>query len=224
MLRGVDVSQHQGDIDWERVRRAGIRFAGVKATEGEDFVDPLFGEGRVRAMRDAGVALMPYHYLRWRTDRQGRVEAEHFIRTVKTAGWKLGRDLPLALDLESINNEEMLRRMGPSGALTYATDFCRFIKKRTGRGCLSYLSPGFAPRIGNKHPIHGAASWIAHWDAPDGKPDIPAGFSRGWAYFHQTAGGERDKTRVDGIPNVVDLDVFIGDDDRFERLITGSRL
>lgn len=221
MLRGVDVSDSQGDIDWKRVRRAGIRFAGVKATEGEDFVDPRFGEGRVSAMHDAGVALMPYHYLRFRTDRHGRVEAAHFLRTVKAAGWRLGRDIPLAVDLERINNEEMLRSMGPRGALHYASDFCRFIKEETGRGCLSYLSPGFAPMIGNGHPIHGGSSWIADWDAPDGEPHIPAGFSGRSAYFHQTAGGEVARTRVDGIPNVVDLDVFLGSEDRFKRLIAG---
>lgn len=222
MLRGVDVSDGQGDIDWSRVRQAGIRFAGVKATEGEDFVDPRFGEGRVRAMRDAGVALMPYHYLRFRTDRQGRVEAVHCLRTIKAAGWKLGKDIPLALDLERINNETMLRRMGPSAALNYATDFCRFIKEKTGRGCLSYLSPGFAPMIGNSHPTHGAASWVADWDAPDGKPHVPAGYSRSSMYFHQTAGGEVDKTRVPGIPNVVDLDVFLGEEERLQRLIAGG--
>jgi GH25 family lysozyme M1 (1,4-beta-N-acetylmuramidase) len=223
MLRGVDVSEHQGDIDWEAVRRAGIRFAGVKATEGEDFVDPRFGEGRVRAMRAAGIALMPYHYLRFRTDRRGKVEAEHCLRTIRKAGWRLGRDIPLAVDLEVINNEPMLRRMGPGGARAYATDFCRFIKEKTGRGCLSYLSPGFASRIGNAHPINGAASWVADWDAPDGKPHVPAGYSRGSIYFHQTAGGERDKTRVRGIPSVVDLDVFLGDEDRLQRLVAGKR-
>ena len=223
MLRGVDVAEFQGDIDWKRVRQAGIRFAGVKATEGEDFVDPRFGEGRVRAMREADVAFMPYHYLRFRDDRNGRVEAEHCLRTIKAAGWKLGRDMPLALDLEVINNEAMLKRMGPGGALGYANDFCRTIKDKTGRGCLSYLSPGFMPRIGNAHPVNAAASWVADWDAPDGKPHVPAGFSRSWMYIHQTSGGEVDKNRVPGIPAVVDLDVFIGDEARLRRLITGSR-
>jgi lysozyme len=219
VLRGVDVAEFQGDINWARVRRAGVRFAGVKATEGEDFVDPRFGEGRVRAMREAGVALMPYHYLRFRTDRKGRVEAKHFLRTVKQAGWRLGRDLPLAVDLETINNEEMLQKMGPRDTLDYASDFCRHIKEQTGRGCLSYLSPGFAPNIGNAHPTHGAASWIADWDAPDGHPHIPPGYSRRLAYIHQTAGGEHDHTHVDGIPTEVDLDVFLGDESRLKRLI-----
>lgn len=223
MLRGVDVNEFQGDIDWKRVHRAGIRFAGVKATEGQDFVDSRFGAARVKSMRAAGVAVMPYHYLRFRTDRQGRVEAEFFLRTVQRAGWKVGRDIPLAVDLETIDNEKMLARLGPQGARAYASDFCAFIKQRTGRGCICYLSPGFAPKLGGARPTHGAATWVANWDAPDGHPKVPAGFSRRSVYFHQTAGGEVERTRVDGIPKVVDLDVFVGDEARLKRLITGRR-
>lgn len=40
---GIDVSAHQGPIDWTAVRADGIEFAYVKATEGGDFVDDRFG-------------------------------------------------------------------------------------------------------------------------------------------------------------------------------------
>ena len=39
---GVDVSNHQGDVDWERVADDGIEFAYIKATEGRDFLDARF--------------------------------------------------------------------------------------------------------------------------------------------------------------------------------------
>jgi lysozyme len=38
-LRGVDVSQHQGSVQWERVHGDGFRFAIVKSSEGQDFID-----------------------------------------------------------------------------------------------------------------------------------------------------------------------------------------
>ncbi|MFV0245538.1 MAG: GH25 family lysozyme [Qingshengfaniella sp.] len=41
-VHGIDVSRWQGNIDWHRVRRAGISFAFIKATEGGDVADPLF--------------------------------------------------------------------------------------------------------------------------------------------------------------------------------------
>ncbi|MBW2706938.1 MAG: lysozyme, partial [Deltaproteobacteria bacterium] len=40
----IDVSHHQGKIDWQKLRRAGIDFAYIKATEGGDFRDPRFAE------------------------------------------------------------------------------------------------------------------------------------------------------------------------------------
>jgi len=39
---GVDVSEHQGEIDWTRVAAAQVRFAYVKATEGADYTDSRF--------------------------------------------------------------------------------------------------------------------------------------------------------------------------------------
>src|SRR4029079_13630990 len=37
-VQGIDVSYWQGDIDWDKVRRAGVAFAYIKATEGGDVV------------------------------------------------------------------------------------------------------------------------------------------------------------------------------------------
>ena len=38
-VQGIDISKYQGDIDWRRVRDAGIRFAYLKVSEGGDHVD-----------------------------------------------------------------------------------------------------------------------------------------------------------------------------------------
>jgi len=52
---GVDVSRHQGDIDWTAVERAPqIGFAYLKATEGGDWVDPRFA-ANWQAARRAGL-------------------------------------------------------------------------------------------------------------------------------------------------------------------------
>jgi lysozyme len=43
---GIDVSNHQGVIDWPRVAASGVRFAGMKASGDEGignvYVDPTF--------------------------------------------------------------------------------------------------------------------------------------------------------------------------------------
>ena len=41
-VQGIDISKYQGDVDWSRVRKAGIRFAYLKVSEGGDHVDDRF--------------------------------------------------------------------------------------------------------------------------------------------------------------------------------------
>ena len=57
-VHGIDVSRFQGDIDWRAVRRAGVAFAYVKATEGGDHLDPRFRDNW-RAARRASPGVSP---------------------------------------------------------------------------------------------------------------------------------------------------------------------
>ena len=43
---GIDVSHHQGNVNWHRVAEAGISIAFAKATEGNTFSDPQFAMAR----------------------------------------------------------------------------------------------------------------------------------------------------------------------------------
>src|SRR5688572_19092347 len=63
-IQGIDVSYWQGDIDWNTVRGAGIRFAYIKATEGGDHVDPKFLDNWYAA-KQAGLARGAYHFIYW---------------------------------------------------------------------------------------------------------------------------------------------------------------
>ena len=63
-IQGIDVSYWQGDIDWQKVRDAGVQFAFIKATEGGDHIDPKFLDNWQAAKR-AGVARGAYHFMYW---------------------------------------------------------------------------------------------------------------------------------------------------------------
>ncbi|MCX5789579.1 MAG: GH25 family lysozyme [Elusimicrobia bacterium] len=60
-VRGIDVSHHQGAIDWSAVGREGMVFAYMKASEGADMKDPRFEENW-RGAQQAGLAPGAYHY------------------------------------------------------------------------------------------------------------------------------------------------------------------
>lgn len=74
---GIDVSAHQGAINWEKVANDGIEFAYVKATEGGDFTDRRFAENWREAQR-VGLDRGAYHF--FTLCRPGAEQAAHFLR------------------------------------------------------------------------------------------------------------------------------------------------
>ena len=94
---GIDVSSHQGLIDWRHVRHNGITFAYVKATEGSDFVDDHFLVNWIGAAA-AGLDRGAYHF--FTLCASGEAQATNFLRTVPTGSTAL----PPAIDLELAGN------------------------------------------------------------------------------------------------------------------------
>lgn len=92
-VHGIDISKWQGDVDWNEVRRAGISFAFLKATEGRDHADERF-EQYQRDARAAGIANAPYHFYYFCTS--AREQAEWFIANVPRSSVQM----PPVLDVE----------------------------------------------------------------------------------------------------------------------------
>lgn len=90
---GVDVSSYQGDVDWTELRRQGVEFAFIKASEGSGTVDPCFAENWTNAQA-AGVMRGAYHFFSY--DSPGETQADNFIAQVPlTTG-----ALPPVVDIE----------------------------------------------------------------------------------------------------------------------------
>ena len=77
LVRGVDVSHYQGEIDWQVLSGQNIRFAYIKATEGSSHVDRRFAENCEKAMK-TDLKVGAYHFFSF--DSPGTAQAEHFIR------------------------------------------------------------------------------------------------------------------------------------------------
>jgi lysozyme len=93
VVHGVDVSHHQGDIDWTDLADDRTDFAYIKATEGADWIDPLF-EANWRSAGQAGVLRGAYHFFTLCTP--GGQQALNMIDVVPDATDML----PPAVDLE----------------------------------------------------------------------------------------------------------------------------
>ncbi|WP_018351566.1 glycoside hydrolase family 25 protein [Longispora albida] len=102
---GVDVASWQhpqgAAIRWPDVANSGVDFATVKATEDNDYVNPYF-RSDMDGARAAGLPVAPYHFYLARAADTGTAQAEHFVATVREAGYtgKRQLDLPPVLDLE----------------------------------------------------------------------------------------------------------------------------
>jgi GH25 family lysozyme M1 (1,4-beta-N-acetylmuramidase) len=211
----IDVGDSQGSVDWDRARKTGKAvIAACKATEGETFRAKTFSAARVKSIHDAGLPLMPYHYLRPRTDRPGSREAQFAVAVMLDAGWKprgkrfkTGTDAPMVLDIESKLNEKMLAKMSGAQVLHYAEEFAGTVAEQTGRDVVTYLSPGFMPELGNKAPAHGEDVWVAAFSFTPGKPPTPQGFSKDRVRAHQFS----EHGTFPGVGLAVDLDLWLGD-------------
>ena len=96
-VRGIDVSNHQGVIDWNSVRQDGISFVYIKATEGGDWKDKMF-QSNWRGALSAGFDVGAYHF--FTLCRDGITQAKNFISSVPIAEGALKP----AIDLEYLGN------------------------------------------------------------------------------------------------------------------------
>lgn len=112
-IHGIDVSHHQGAVDWHAVARAGTRFAFIKATDGGDHLDPRFHENW-RKSREAGIPRGAYHFVYW--CRPAVEQVAWFAQNVPAEH----DALPPVLDLEwnngsscrhSLTREEVLEKV-----------------------------------------------------------------------------------------------------------------
>ncbi|MEQ8446899.1 MAG: GH25 family lysozyme [Pelagibacterium sp.] len=112
-IHGIDVSRHQGNIDWRAVAQAGTRFAYIKATDGGDYLDPNFRSNWEQA-RAAGIPRGAYHFVYW--CRPASEQVAWFAANVPAEA----DALPPVLDLEwnngssckhSLSREEVLEKV-----------------------------------------------------------------------------------------------------------------
>ena len=102
---GVDVSQWQGNIDWERAKAAGIEFAMLRAGFGQNSVDPQFKRNITECNRlgiPCGVYWFSYAY----TADMAKREAQCVLKTVEP--YRL--EYPIAFDFEGDSADYALKR------------------------------------------------------------------------------------------------------------------
>ena len=187
-VRGIDVSHHQGDIDWSKVAGAGIRFAFLKATEGRDFRDPRF-RANWDAAAAAGVARGAYHFFTFCSP--GREQAEHFLRTAPpTPG-----ALPPVADVEFVGNCKSWKSL--AAVRTEVRVFLQEVERAWGVPPILYVTPDSFERV-----VAGEFGAYPVWIRSVFARPAPDAYG-GWLLWQHSETG-----RIPGIRGPVDLDVL----------------
>jgi lysozyme len=199
VVDGIDVSYHQGAIDWPRVAGAGKRFAYVRASAGTLTADTAYATNRAGA-RGAGITVGSYHYANPDSaPNDAANEAAWFLQNATVASGDL---LPV-LDLEVSNG------LGSAALTSWAQTWLAAVESATGVKPVIYTTPTFwSSALGNTDWFarNGYRLWVAHWTTAS-QPTVPAAnwAGGGWTFWQHSSTGS-----VPGIAGAVDLDRFNG--------------
>ncbi|NIY68284.1 lysozyme [Streptomyces malaysiensis] len=206
-VEGVDVSSHQGNVNWATLWSSGVRFAYVKATEGTSYTNPNFTQ-QYNGSYNVGMIRGSYHFA-LPNNSTGAAQANYFVD--HGGGWsKDGKTLPGALDMEYNPYGATCYGLSASAMVNWIKSFSSTYKSRTGRDPVIYTSTswwktctGNSAAFGGINPL-----WIPRYGSSVGELPAGWGFHTIWQY---TSTG----------PTVGDHNKFNGAMDRLQALANG---
>ena len=199
-LHGLDVSRHQGKINWEELSKTKdmevpLDFVFIKATEGGDFKDENFNANFSKA-KNAGFVRGVYHYYIPLTS--AKKQAEFFIENVNLQSG----DLPPVLDIE-VTHKQMTE-----GDLQDSLKFwLELIEYHYKVKPILYTSYKFKSKHLSHLDFDKYPYWIAHYYVDKVK------YQGKWKFWQHT-----DVGIVPGIKELVDLNVFNGTQEDLKEL------
>lgn len=196
-VQGIDISHHQGKINWSKIDKNNIQFVFIKATEGGDFKDRLFRD-YWKEIYKLDIPISIYHFFTF--CRSGKEQAQHFIQEVPKEYITM---LP-AVDLEFGGNCRMQRN---KDLLSEITDYIQTIEDYYQKPVIIYSTQDFYQMyLINQFPYN--PIWIR---------DIyryPKLVDRPWTFWQYTNRGG-----MDGINGFVDFNVFSGSKKEFNKIL-----
>ncbi|HEY3551226.1 MAG TPA: GH25 family lysozyme [Gaiellaceae bacterium] len=215
LLSGFDVSDVRGDIDFDKAHASGIGFAAVRVADG-DVRDARYGPGRIKALRESGLAWFPYHFGRvaseQNSERSGAAEAAMAIKLARAGGWGRKSDLPLAYDFETPNGQPAAK------CARHLVQFVDAYRRARGHHPIIYTGPGFWTAIlphltaAQSDRVRRCPLWIAHWSVKDPGSLDPWGDD--WMLWQYS-----DRGTIAGVSSKCDTDYFRGTASDFPNLI-----
>lgn len=191
----IDVSSHNGDINWEKVKGAGIKGAmirvGYRGYGDATIVEDDCFQKNIAGAKDAGLKVGVYFFSQATTPEEAIEEAEYVTKKI----WGRGVTLPVAFDMEPFMGNERFINHDIKSKTEMADAFLKVISK-FGYEPILYGNPTWLSNDVDISKLTEYPVWLAHYT-----------FSTEWPYAFRmwqfTSQG-----RVSGINGDVDLNLI----------------
>lgn len=199
-VRGIDVSHHNGEIDWDKVALQKIKFVYIKASEGNDLQDRRFQQNWNEVRR---VGLIPGAFHVFGNCSSGTEQAQNFLSV-----WHDRMiTLPPAVDVSSGPRCKTLKGNQKDELRLFLYE----IQSATGRSPIIYDSQtqfaGTESSSGETEP-----RWVRGIVL-----DPRVFYGNDWIFWQYSHLG-----RIDGIGGSVDLNVFQDSEERFAEFLNNG--
>ncbi|ABS33885.1 glycosyl hydrolase [Clostridium botulinum] len=185
MAKGIDISMHNGTVNFSAVKSSGCNIVIIKATEGVNYVDPCLNQ-HYNGAKAQGLNIGFYHFMSEKTNPTQ--QAIDFWNAIKGKQFNI---IP-TLDIET-NNMGRSQKQISDRCIEFLTKF----KALSGYNCLIYTG-GYFGRDNLDSRIKSYPGWIAHYGVD--KP-MQTGFPVVGHQYTETG-------RVNGVSGNVDLNNF----------------
>ncbi|MCI5125707.1 MAG: hypothetical protein D3925_14840, partial [Candidatus Electrothrix sp. AR5] len=198
-IYGIDVSHHNGQINWSKVAKAGVRFAYIKATQGTTFVDRLFSYN-IQNSTAHQIPSGAYHFLS--SSSEASTQTENFIKIYSD---RHGDDsLPPVLDLEwdyDRSGYDRWKNKTSSEIVEMCLPWLEKVESEFGMRPLIYTNKFWWEEILGREGDHlqGYAIWMSRYGRFQ-EPSPPLMDRFNWLIWQFT-----EKGAVDGVPGTVDV-------------------
>lgn len=183
-IKGIDVSSWQGDIDWKKVKAAGIEFTMIRACKGTK--PDLMFEKNIRGAMEQGISCGVYLYSIASTKAEAILEAKAIIAMIKPYEIVY----PVAFDIEDIIQHGLTDEVRTD----LVESFCKEIKGAGYHTCM-YTSLSWITTMFQLTRLETIDKWVAQWSGSQPKFEATSL----WQYS--------SKGKIDGIAGDVDLDI-----------------
>lgn len=198
VVRGMDVSGYQGNVNWSAAYSNGARFAYVKATEGTSYTNPYFAQ-QYNGSYKVGMIRGAYHFARPNVS-SGATQADYFV--AHGGGWSAdGKTLPGAVDLEwNPYSGGTCYGKTYSGMVSWIRAFSDRYHYRTGRYPVIYTATSWWSQCTGNTGAFASTNplWIARYSSTVGTLPYDWGYHTFWQYADSgTFPGDQDRFNGD---------------------------